>query len=100
MLSLYAIALVVAAPPPDWIFRDDLMRDGRLMVVFQTVELGTAPPRPLHADDKTPAGAKYGDLRLGSGGSLRRAVARDRASPNSSTPPFGPPSTGRGRRGA
>jgi hypothetical protein len=61
-------------PPSDWSFRDDLTREGRLMVAFQTVELGTAPPRPLHVDDKPPAGAKFGDLRLGSGGLLRRSV--------------------------
>ena len=68
------LLLTLGQVPPDWSFRDELTRDGRLMVVFQTIELGTVPPRPLHADDKPPAGAKFGDLRLGSGGASRRAV--------------------------
>ena len=74
MLFFVAIAFGVAAPPTPWSFRDDLTRDSRLMVAFQTIELGTTPPRPLHADDKPPVRAKFGDLRLGSVGSSRRSV--------------------------
>ena len=45
------------------------------MAAFVTVELGDTPPRPLHAADKPAAGAKFGDLRLGTAGSARRMVA-------------------------
>src|SRR4051812_48905140 len=61
-------------PPPAWTFKDELTRDGRPMAAFRAVELGDVPPRPLHADDKPPAGAKFGDLRLGPGGASRRLV--------------------------
>jgi len=57
-----------------WTFQDEVARDGRSMIVFRAVELGDVPPRPLHPDDKAPAGAKFGDLRLGIGGAARRAV--------------------------
>jgi hypothetical protein len=74
MLPLVYLALGLGAPPPAWEFRDELDRDGRPMASFRTVDLGDAPPRPLHTDDKPPAGAKFGDLRLGPGGSARRMV--------------------------
>jgi hypothetical protein len=74
MLPFLAIALGVALPPSDWSFQDDLTRDDRLMVTFQTLELGVLPPRPLHADDKPPAEALFGDVRIGSGRSSRRAT--------------------------
>jgi hypothetical protein len=44
------------------------------MAAFRTVDLGETPPRPLHADDKPPAGPKFGDLRLGPGGVTRRMI--------------------------
>jgi hypothetical protein len=75
MLSLVAfIAFGLAAPPPAWEFRDELNRDGRPMATFRTVDLGDAPPRPIHVDDKPSVGAKFGDLRLGQGGASRRMV--------------------------
>jgi hypothetical protein len=53
--------------PPAWEFRDDLARDGRPMVTFLTVELGDVPPRPIHVDDRPSEGARFSDLRLGTG---------------------------------
>jgi hypothetical protein len=72
MLSL--LLLTMGQIPSPWTFQDEIARDGRSMIVFAAVELGDVPPRPLHADDKAPAGAKFGDLRLGIGGAARRAV--------------------------
>jgi len=74
MFPLISIALGLGAPPAAWEFRDEPARDGRSMVTFRTVDLGDVPPRPLHADDKPPAGARFGDLRLGPGGATRRLV--------------------------
>jgi hypothetical protein len=73
MFTILATALVFGAPPT-WEFRDELTRDGRPMVTFRTVELGETPPRPLHADDKSLPGSKFGDLQLGPGGATRRMV--------------------------
>jgi hypothetical protein len=74
---MFTLLLVHAlAAPPAWEFRDDLARDGRPMAAFLTVQLGEAPPRPLHADDKPPKGARFGDLRLGAG---RRTAVWDLA---------------------
>jgi hypothetical protein len=73
MLPLVFTALGLG-PPPAWEFRDELARDGRPMAAFRTVELGDTPPRPLHADDRPPAGSRFGDLRLGPGGTTRRMV--------------------------
>jgi hypothetical protein len=74
MLSLITAALGLAAPPPAWEFRDELVRDGRPMAAFRTVDLGDVSPRPLQAGDKPPAGARFGDLRLGPGGAARRLI--------------------------
>jgi hypothetical protein len=73
MLPILLIALGQVAPP-EWTFKDELTRDGRAMVAFRSVELGDVPPRPGHPDDKVPAGAQFGDLRLGPGGAARRSV--------------------------
>ena len=72
MLPFLLLTLGQSSPP--WTFNDEVARDGRSMIVFRAVELGDVPPRPLHADDKAPAEAKFGDLRLGVGGAVRRAV--------------------------
>src|SRR5436190_13532604 len=71
MLSTLVLTALGLGAPPAWEFRDEIARDGRPMITFRTVELGDAPPRPLHADDKPPKGARFGDLRLGAG---RRTV--------------------------
>jgi hypothetical protein len=74
MLPILLLAMG-QTPLPAWTFKDEATRDGRPMVTYRAVELGDVPPRPLHADDKPPAGAKFGDLRLGPGGASRRLVA-------------------------
>jgi hypothetical protein len=73
MFTILATALALGTPPA-WEFRDELTRDGRPMVTFRTVDLGETPPRPLHADDKPPPGSRFGDLRLGTGGTTRRMI--------------------------
>lgn len=72
MFPLITLAIALGAPPA-WEFRDELARDGRSMVTFRAVDLGDAPPRPLAADTP-PKGGRFGDLRLGAGGAVRRMV--------------------------
>ena len=72
MLPLLLLTMGQVSSP--WTFQDEASRDARSMIVFRAVELGEVPPRPLHAEDKAPAGAKFGDLRLGIGGAARRAI--------------------------
>jgi hypothetical protein len=68
------LLLTLAAPPAEWTFRDDAEYGGRSVLTFRTVELVDTPPRPLHPDDKPPAGARFGVLPLGPGGKHRLAV--------------------------
>ena len=67
MLPLVFTALGLG-PPPAWEFRDELARDGRPMAAFRTVELGDTPPRPLHADDRPPAGSSSATCGSGPAG--------------------------------
>ena len=70
------LAALLAAPPPaaDWKFVDEATFAGRSALTFRTVELTDAPTRPLHADDKPPAGAKFGSAGVGPGGRQRLGV--------------------------
>jgi hypothetical protein len=71
---LLLAASVVAAPASDWEFVDESSRDGRSVVTFRTVELADAPSRPLHPDDRPPAGSRFGSVALGPGGRHRLGV--------------------------
>lgn len=76
-MTLLLLSVVLAAPPDppgDWKFIDESARDGRSVLTFRTVELADAPTRPLHADDKPPAGSKFGSAGVGPGGRLRLGV--------------------------
>ncbi|HKB01899.1 MAG TPA: hypothetical protein VKD90_06745 [Gemmataceae bacterium] len=73
MLPILLLAMG-QTPTPTWTFQDEAARDGRSMLTFRAVELGDVPPRPLHSEDKPPAGSRFGDLRLGPGGAARRLV--------------------------
>lgn len=71
---MLALLLALLAPPaaePGWRFVDQAAADGRSVAVFRSVELADAPAAPLHADDKPPAGAKYGSAGVGAGGRTR-----------------------------
>jgi hypothetical protein len=71
---LLLAASVVAASPDDWKFVDESTRDGRSVMTFRTVELADAPSRPLHPDDRPPAGSRFGSVALGPGGRHRLGV--------------------------
>jgi hypothetical protein len=80
MLPLLLIAAGPAAPPDaGWAFADEAARGGRSVLSYRTVELADAPAKPLHKDDKPPAGARYGAVALGSGGKHRLGVVWDAA---------------------
>ena len=71
-MTFVLLAAAVAAPPgSDWTFVDESAVGGRSVVTFRTVELADAPSRPLHADDKPPAGSRFGSVGLGPGGRHR-----------------------------
>lgn len=75
MALLFLLAAAAPPDPPgDWKFVDEAARAGRSVVTYRTVELADAPTSPLHADDKPPAGAKFGSVGLGPGGRQRLAV--------------------------
>jgi hypothetical protein len=75
MVPLFLLAASVAAQPASgWKFVDESTRDGRSVVTFRTVELADAPSRPLHPDDRPPAGSRFGSVRLGPGGKHRLGV--------------------------
>lgn len=71
MLLLLAL---LADPPSEWRFVDELSAGGRPMATFRTVELTAAPTTPLHPDDRPPAGARYGSVGVGPGGRVRLGV--------------------------
>src|ERR1051325_6005006 len=74
-MTFLLLAASLAAPPgSDWKFVDESSVGGRSVVTFRTVELADTPSRPLHADDKPPAGAKFGSVGLGPGGRHRLGV--------------------------
>jgi hypothetical protein len=82
-MTLLLLAGVLAAPPDppgDWKFVDEATRDGRSVLTYRTVELAEAPTRPLSADDKPPAGARYGSVGVGPGGRQRLGVVWHAAS--------------------
>ncbi|MDB5309204.1 MAG: hypothetical protein JWO38_3406 [Gemmataceae bacterium] len=58
-------------PPAGWTFVDEASRDGRSVVTYRTAELADRPTRPLHPDDRPPAGAKFGSVGLGPAGRHR-----------------------------
>jgi hypothetical protein len=62
------------AGSPDWRFVDEAAAGGRSVVTFRTVELANSPTRPLHPDDRPPAGAKFGSVGVGPGGRHRLGV--------------------------
>jgi hypothetical protein len=61
-------------PPSDWKFVDEMTLGGRSAATFRTVELSDVPTRPLHSEDKPPAGAKHGSVGLGPGGRQRLGI--------------------------
>jgi hypothetical protein len=73
-LLLLLTAALVAAPPGDWKFVDELVRDGRSVMTYRTVELAEVPSHPLHADDRAPAGSRFGSIALGPGGKRRLGI--------------------------
>jgi hypothetical protein len=67
---LATLALTLAAPPGEtiprtWEFRDAVSFDGRSLLAYRPIELGTKPPRPLHPADDPGPGAKFGLLPVG-----------------------------------
>ena len=76
MTLLLWLAMLAAPPDPpgDWKFVDEVALKGRSVLTYRTVELADVPSRPLHADDKPPAGAKFGSVALGPGGRQRLAI--------------------------
>src|SRR3954453_7755405 len=62
------------AGPNEGKFVDEETRGGRSVLTFRTVDLADSPTRPLHADDKPTAGAKFGSVGLGPGGRKRLTV--------------------------
>ncbi len=71
---LSVVLLVPGQPPGDWKFVDESTHDGRSVLAFRSVELSESPLRPLHRDDKPPAGSKFGSVALSPGGSLHLNV--------------------------
>jgi hypothetical protein len=75
MNPLFLLAVGLLAPSPGgWNFVDESTREGRSVVTFRTVELADSPSRPLHPDDRPPAGSRYGSVALGPGGRQRLGV--------------------------
>jgi hypothetical protein len=75
MTPLALLVVSVAAPPgPDWKFVDESTHDGRSVVTFRTVELADSPSRPLHPDDRPPAGSRFGSAGLGPAGKHRLGI--------------------------
>src|SRR5262245_65404277 len=82
-MTLLLLAGVLTAPPDppgDWKFVDEATRDGRSVLSFRTVELAEAPTRPISADDKPPAGSRFGSVGVGPGGRQRLGVVWHAAS--------------------
>jgi len=73
-MSLLLLLAAAAPPGSDWKFVDESARGDRSVVTFRTVELADAPSRPLHPDDRPPAGARFGSVGLGPGGKHRLGV--------------------------
>lgn len=76
MFRLLAALMLAAppAPPADWKFVDETTLGGRSVLTYRTVELSDTPTRPLYADDKPTAGARYGSAGVGPGGRQRLGV--------------------------
>jgi hypothetical protein len=74
VLTLILAAALAAPPDAGWKFVDESTHDGRTVVSFRSVDLSGTPSRPLHADDKPPAGSRFGSVAIGPGSRIRLAV--------------------------
>jgi hypothetical protein len=76
-MALLLLAVALAAPPDtpaNWKFVDESTFAGRSVLTYRTIDLADAPTRPLHPDDKAPAGAKFGSVGVGPSGRQRLGV--------------------------